>query len=92
MKLYFLLEDQKSFMKVLPSWLEKCLPEYKQVYTTDDLSDGSYLIESGYGYPNIKNVLKDIKNITKNGTSIEIANNTRTKYKNIFLNKNFFQN
>jgi len=57
MKLYFLLEDQKSFMKVLPSWLEKCLPKYKQVYTADDLSDNSYLIESGYGYPNIRNVL-----------------------------------
>ncbi|MBR3457263.1 MAG: hypothetical protein IKH16_03815 [Selenomonadaceae bacterium] len=59
MKLYFLLEDQKSFMKVLPSWLEKCLPGYKRVYSVEALYDGSYIIESGYGYPNIKNVLID---------------------------------
>lgn len=57
MKLYFLLEDQKSFLKVLPAWLKVCLPEYVQVFSADDFSNNSYIAESGFGYPSIKNVL-----------------------------------
>ena len=57
MKLYFLLEDQKSFLKVLPAWLKVCLPEYVQVFSVDDFSNNSYIAESGFGYPSIKNVL-----------------------------------
>jgi len=57
MKLYFLLEDQKSFLKVLPAWLKVCLPKYVQVFSVDDFSNNSYIAESGFGYPSIKNVL-----------------------------------
>lgn len=57
MKLYFLLEDQKSFLKVLPYWLKIYLPEYEQVYSVDDFVENSYIAESGFGYPNIRNVL-----------------------------------
>ena len=57
MKLYFLLEDQKSFLKVLPSWLKVCLPEYEQVFSVDDYDTNSYIAESGFGYPSIRNVL-----------------------------------
>lgn len=57
MKLYFLLEDQKSFLKVLPNWLKVCLPEYERVFSVDDFNNNSYIAESGFGYPSIKNVL-----------------------------------
>ena len=57
MKLYFLLEDQKSFLKVLPAWLKVCLPEYVQVFSVDDFSNNSYIAESGFGYPSIMSVL-----------------------------------
>ena len=63
MKLYFLLEDSKSFCKVLPFWLTNCLPRYKQVNHEDDLCSNSYLLESGAGYPRIKKVLKERLNV-----------------------------
>ncbi len=58
MKLYFLLEDQKSFLNVLPCWLKVYLPHYEQVFSIGDLKENSYVAESGFGYPSIKRILK----------------------------------
>ena len=59
MKLYFLLEDQKSFLNVLPCWLKAYLPQYEQVFSIDDLKENSYVAESGFGYPSIKKILRE---------------------------------
>ena len=59
MKLYFLLEDQKSFLNVLPCWLNVYLPQYEQVFSIDDFKENSYVAESGFGYPSIKRILRE---------------------------------
>lgn len=60
MKLYFLLEDQKSFCRVLPYWLKYLYPQWNEANSVSELADkkNAFLIESGFGYPNIKKVLK----------------------------------
>ena len=42
------------------------MPRYRQVNHEDDLCDGSYLLESGAGYPRIKNVLKERLSVFEN--------------------------
>jgi len=61
MNLYFLLEDSKSFFKVLPAWLNFILPQFSQVNSFDDLNDNTncFMIESGFGYPAIKNYFEN---------------------------------
>jgi len=55
MNLFFLMEDSKSFVKVLPKWINFIIPNYTRV---DDIkyfqkNQRCYVIESGYGYPQI---------------------------------------
>lgn len=59
MRAYFLLEDQKSFRLVLPHWLSYAVPTMKEARGMLDFVDGTYIIESGYGYPRIHNVLRE---------------------------------
>lgn len=59
MNIYFLLEDSQSFYNVLPHWLGYVLPGFARAYHFDDFQkDGDrFMIESGHGYPQIKNVI-----------------------------------
>ena len=63
MNLYFLLEDSRSFFKVLPHWLNFALPDFLEIFSFDDFDSQSgknkFMIQSGFGYPQIKKVLKD---------------------------------
>lgn len=53
MKVYFLLEDGKSFFKVLPEWLRHVDTSWRVVKSPEELQDGTFLIESGHGYPHL---------------------------------------
>ena len=61
MNLYFLLEDSESFYRVLPSWIQSILPEYRQISSLREFqkNDVSFLLETGRGYPQIKNRLDE---------------------------------
>lgn len=49
MNFYFLLEDEKSFLKVLPHWLEYMDFKYKRVIDIKAVTDNSYVLQSGQG-------------------------------------------
>lgn len=53
MNIYFLLEDSKSLLYVLPEWLRILLPDFEECNLLTKLEDNQYCIESGYGYPAI---------------------------------------
>jgi len=57
MNVYFLLEDSKSFFKVLPHWLSYELPTFLRISNPSEFyGDGDkFLLQSGFGYPQIKN-------------------------------------
>ena len=59
MNLYFLLEDSKSFFKVLPQWINFVLPNYNEVIKWESFEKNSnnFFVESGNGYPQIKKYL-----------------------------------
>ena len=63
MNLYFLLEDSRSFYKVLPHWLEFTLPDFVEIFSFDDFNSitesNKFMLQSGFGYPQIKKVLKE---------------------------------
>ena len=63
MNLYFLLEDSRSFYKVLPHWLKFALPDFVEVFSFDDFNftaeSKKFMLQSGFGYPQIKKVLKE---------------------------------
>lgn len=56
MNVYFLLEDSKSFLKVLPHWLSYELPNFSRIRTLAEFNDDGdkFLLQSGFGYPQIK--------------------------------------
>ena len=60
--LYFLLEDSRSFYKVLPHWLKFALPDFSEIFSFDDFysqpEKNKFMLQSGFGYPQIKKVLK----------------------------------
>lgn len=63
MNYYFLLEDEKSFMKILPKWFEyigfKCI----RVADIKDIEKNNYILQSGKGVTRlITNVLFDTIN------------------------------
>lgn len=72
MNLYFLLEDSRSFFKVLPHWLKFALPDFIEIFSLDDFYSSSeknkFLIQSGFGYPQIKKVLKDTLETIQNNS------------------------
>lgn len=49
MNLYFLLEDEKSFLKVLPSWFEYIQFGYTRVADIHDVKEKHYILQSGQG-------------------------------------------
>ena len=49
MNYYFLLEDEKSLLKVLPHWLEYMNFGYSRVADIQSLQDNNYILQSGQG-------------------------------------------
>ena len=49
MNYYFLLEDEKSFFKVLPKWLEYMGFEAKRVADIKEVTENCYVMQSGQG-------------------------------------------
>lgn len=49
MNFYFLLEDEKSFLKVLPNWLEYMKFGYKRVADIQEVEENNYVLQSGQG-------------------------------------------
>lgn len=49
MNYYFLLEDEKSFMKVLPHWLEHIGFKSTRVASIFDVKENNYVLQSGCG-------------------------------------------
>lgn len=49
MNLYFLLEDEKSFLKVLPLWLEYMNFDCKRVVDIHEVQENNYILQSGQG-------------------------------------------
>lgn len=49
MNYYFLLEDEKSFIKVLPKWLEYMKFSCTRVADITEVTDNSYVMQSGQG-------------------------------------------
>lgn len=49
MNFYFLLEDEKSFLKVLPSWLEYMNFGCVRVADIKDVKENHYILQSGQG-------------------------------------------
>lgn len=57
MRLYFLLEDSRSFYDTLPSWLSMLHPEYRHVPEINRVQgENCYIIKSGCGYPRLLGV------------------------------------
>lgn len=49
MNFYFLLEDEKSFLKVLPKWLTYMDFGYHRVADIQEVSQNNYILQSGQG-------------------------------------------
>lgn len=49
MNYYFLLEDEKSFMKILPKWFEYINFKCTRVADIKDVKDNNYILQSGKG-------------------------------------------
>lgn len=49
MNFYFLLEDEKSFLKVLPKWLEYIDFGYKRMADIQEIQENNYILQSGQG-------------------------------------------
>lgn len=49
MNYYFLLEDEKSFLKVLPSWLEYMDFRCERVADIHEVQENNYVLQSGQG-------------------------------------------
>lgn len=49
MNFYFLLEDEKSFLKILPKWLEYMDFGYTRVADIQEIQDNNYILQSGQG-------------------------------------------
>lgn len=49
MNYYFLLEDEKSFIKVFPLWLEHMGIEWRRVADIKDIEENTYVLQSGQG-------------------------------------------
>lgn len=49
MNFYFLLEDEKSFLKVLPSWLKHVNFDCHRVADIKEVKENNYILQSGQG-------------------------------------------
>ncbi|MCP4003850.1 MAG: hypothetical protein GY725_06605 [bacterium] len=59
MKLYFLLEGQRTEPRLYRRWLEHALPDLHRVWDASELTDGSFVLESAGGYPGILDRIQD---------------------------------
>lgn len=53
MNLYLLVEDGKSGHKLIDHWMNQLMPNLTRVPSVDDVTDDTYIIFSGLGYPRI---------------------------------------
>ena len=49
MNYYFLLEDEKSLIKVLPTWLQHLNFNCKRVADISEITENTYVMQSGQG-------------------------------------------
>lgn len=49
MNFYFLLEDEKSFLKVMPLWLQYMNFGYRRVADIHEVQENNYILQSGQG-------------------------------------------
>lgn len=57
MRVYFLLEDSRSFFDTLPCWISLLKPTYRRVPEINRVYNGDcYVLKSGCGYPRILGV------------------------------------
>lgn len=49
MNFYFLVEDEKSFLKVLPHWFKHMGFQYMRVADIQRVTDNTYILQSGHG-------------------------------------------
>lgn len=69
MKIYFLLEGQRTEPKIYPAWLSYLIPELKRIKFHDEkIDDNSYFLFSANGYPSIiynhlPNAIDDINTV-----------------------------
>lgn len=69
MNIYFLVEGQRTEMKVYPAWLSILVPQLKKVQWHHEAVENNYYIFSGNGYPSLldnhlKNSIADINAAT----------------------------
>lgn len=108
MNVYFLLEDSKSMFRVFPYWLSYLLPEYKKITRLSEFEDNEncYLIQSGFGYPQIGNVLDNtLQEINEKKLNVDVVvtlfdtddNSDEdieymvNKFRDIFINNDFME-
>ncbi|WP_342656702.1 hypothetical protein GKC68_07010 [Pantoea sp. RSPAM1] len=70
MNLYILVEGRQTEKKVYPQWLKHLTPSIKKVDYLSEISENSYFLLSGQGYPHMLDVklndsLKDIRDSKK---------------------------
>lgn len=53
MNIYFLVEGKRTEMKVYPKWLSYLVPALQRSKTFDAVTQNSYFIFSGYGFPSL---------------------------------------
>lgn len=57
MNYYFLLEDEKSFIKVLPKWLEYMNFQCSRVVDIEHVTENNYVMQSGQGLYQLVDVI-----------------------------------
>ena len=74
MNLYFLLEDEKSFLKVLPRWLEYMNFGYTRVADICNVQQNDYVLQSGQGVSQLvdKVLFETIDTILLNPGKVDI--------------------
>lgn len=73
MNYYFLLEDSKSFIKVLPKWLEYCGFKCQRVADITEVEKDNYVLQSGQGVTQLvtKVLFDTIETIISNPQKID---------------------
>lgn len=97
MNFYFLLEDEKSFLKVLPSWLEYMNFIGKRVADIHDVQENNYVLQSGQGVTQLvtKALFDTIDTILLNPDKIDelviiLIRYSKSNPKNV-ATKNYFE-
>lgn len=72
MNLYILVEGRRTEPRVYPSWLQHLLPLHTRVTAPDEVTENSYFLISGEGYPHLLDVtlphaIEDIRETDRYG-------------------------